>query len=133
MADNRGFQVTPTATDFQKRVMDGILELARVRGATGVVFKYDNTGSGYFAASVRLGDKSFDLEIYDYVAYAQLGASRYESGVFDYPSKVADADDFVRRLDQLSRLGTWFRPDDPGIASSIVDAFRRLFRSKRRD
>jgi hypothetical protein len=108
--------------------MAGLAQLAQRHGDGEIAFTYDDTGASYYAASAGLGGREYDFEVYDSVAYAQNGQSRYESGIFDYPDKLAEAEDFLRRLDRLLTTGSWFSDDDPGIADSIKNTVKRLFR-----
>jgi hypothetical protein len=108
--------------------MAGLAELVQRHGGGEIAFTHDDTGRSYYAASAGLGGREYDFEVYDGVAYAQNGQSRYESGIFDYLNKLAEAEDFLRRFDGLVTTGTWFSDDDPGLADSITNTVKRLFR-----
>jgi len=117
-------------TKFQQHVMAGVAATVQRHGGDLTAFTYDDRGKGYYAASATVADRRYDFEVYDRAAYAQVGQSRYESGVFDHPTEAAEADDFVRRFDRLLSSGSWFGREDPSLAESIAGTVKRLFRRK---
>lgn len=128
MGDSERLFSGGTPTEFQHRIMSGVAELAEHNGYERPVFRYNDAGRSYYEASASLGGRAYELEIYDDVAYAQAGQSRYESGVFDHLNKGAEAEDFLRRIERLISTGSWFGVEDPGLAESILNAVKRLVR-----